>query len=165
MALGWTGIVISRRYSSSTQGTGPPLVLEGKAAALWGGSIGWPPFTAIVQVPAGGRFIVPDRAGLQRILSKHAFLKTITVPAGSFRGQDVPLTTVGSWSFIMTRPTLPDDLAYRLAKALHQGETALGRRLAQARETTAANTVAAAPNLTLIHPGVQRYLREIGLLR
>ena len=146
-------------------GDGPPLVLEGKAAALWGGSIGWPPFTAIVQGPAGGRFIVPDAAGLQRILVKHSFLKTITVPAGSFRGQDVALTTVGSWSFIMTGPTVPDDLAYRLAKALHEGEPALARRLSQGRETTAANTVAAASDLNLIHPGVWRYLREIGLLR
>jgi TRAP transporter TAXI family solute receptor len=146
-------------------GDGPPLVLAGKAAALWGGSVGWPPFTAVVQGPTGGRFIVPDPAGLRRILAKHAFLKTITVSAGSFRGQDMALTTVGSWSFIMTRPTLPDDTAYRVAKALHEGEAALGRRLLQARETTAANTVAAAPSLDLIHPGVQRYLREIGLIR
>ncbi len=129
-------------------GDGPPLVLEGKAAALWGGSVGWPPFTAIVQGPAGGRFIVPAAAGLRRILAKHSFLKTITVPAGSFRGQDITLTTVGSWSFIMTRPTLPDDTAYRVAKALHQGEAALGRRLLQGRETTANNTVAAAPDLS-----------------
>lgn len=42
---------------------------------------------------------------------------------------------------------------------------AIGRRLAQARETTAANAVAAAPRTDLIHPGVQRYLREQGLLR
>ena len=146
-------------------GDGPPLVLDGRAAALWGGSIGWPPFLAVVQGPAGGRFIVPDAAGVQRILAKHAFLKTITVPAGSFRGQDVPLATVGSWSFVMTRLTLPDDTAYRLAKALHRGESALGRRLPQGRETTAANTATAVPNIDLIHPSVQRYLREIGALR
>ncbi len=137
-------------------GDGPPLVLERKAGALWGGSVGWPSFTAVVQGPAGGRFIVADGTGLRRILAKHSFLKTITVPAGSVRGQDVALTTVGSWSFIMTRPTLPDDTAYQVAKALHEGEAALGRRLLQGRETTAANTVAAAPSLDLIHPGVQR---------
>jgi TRAP transporter TAXI family solute receptor len=146
-------------------GDSPPLVLDGRAAALWGGSIGWPPFLAVVQGAAGGRFIVPDAAGVQRILAKHAFLKTVTVPAGSFRGQDVPLATVGSWSFVMTRLTLPDDTAYRLAKALHRGESALGRRLPQGRESTAANTAAAAPNIDLIHPGVRRYLREIGALR
>jgi TRAP transporter TAXI family solute receptor len=146
-------------------GDGPPLVLQGRAAALWGGSIGWPPFTAVVQGPAGGRLIVPDAAGIQRILAKHTFLKPITVPGGSFQGQDIPLTTVGSWSFIMTRPTLPEELAYRLARALHRGEAALSRRLPQGRETTASNTAAAVPNLDLIHPGVQRCLREIGLLR
>jgi hypothetical protein len=48
---------------------------------------------------------------------------------------------------------------------LHRGEAALGRRLPQARETTAANTVAAARRTNLIHPGVLRYLGEIGLIR
>jgi TRAP transporter TAXI family solute receptor len=146
-------------------GDGPPLVLDGRAAALWGGSIGWPPFLAVVQGPAGGCFIVPDAAGVQRILAKHAFLKSVTVPAGSFRGQDLSLATVGSWSFVMTRLTLPDDTAYRLAKAFHRGEAALSRRLPQGRESTAANTAAAAPKIDLIHSGVRRYLREIGALR
>ena len=146
-------------------GDGPPLVLDGRAAALWGGSIGWPPFMAVAQGSAGGRFIIPDAAGVRRILAKHSFLKPITVPAGSFPRQEAPLSTVGSWSLVMTRRTLPDDLAYRLAKALHQGEAALSLRLPQARETTAANTVAAVPHLDLIHPGVKRYLREVGLLR
>ncbi|HSB68726.1 MAG TPA: TAXI family TRAP transporter solute-binding subunit [Candidatus Methylomirabilis sp.] len=146
-------------------GDGPPLVLEGRAAALWGGSVGWPPFLAVAQGPAGGRFIIPDAAGVQRILSTHPFLKPITVQAGSFPGQVVPLHTVGSWSFILTRRTLPDNLAYRLAKALHQAQEVLSRRLPQARETAAANTIGAAPRLDLIHPGVQRYLRELGMLR
>lgn len=42
---------------------------------------------------------------------------------------------------------------------------ALATRLEQARESTAANTVAAAPRADLIHPGAQKYFREIGLLR
>jgi TRAP transporter TAXI family solute receptor len=146
-------------------GDGPPLVLDGRAAALWGGSIGWPPFMAVANGPHGGRFIMPDASGIQRVLEKHPFLKVVQVPSKAFPGQDAPLTTVGSWSFVMTRPTLAEDTAYRLARALHQGEAALGRRLAQARESTAANTVAAVPNTALLHPGVQKYLREIRLLR
>ena len=89
----------------------------------------------------------------------------MSVPAGVYPGLDAQLASVGSWSFIMARPTLGDDVAYRLARALHQGEEALARRLPQARETTATNTVAAAPRLELIHPGVLRFLREIGLIR
>jgi uncharacterized protein len=41
----------------------------------------------------------------------------------------------------------------------------LAEKFVQARETTAANTVASAPSLELIHAGVLRYLREIGLTR
>jgi TRAP-type uncharacterized transport system substrate-binding protein len=48
---------------------------------------------------------------------------------------------------------------------LHKGEAAIGNRLEQARESTLANTLAAAPEVNLIHPGVQKYLREIGLLK
>ena len=126
-------------------GDGPAMVLDGRVAALWGGGIGWPGFTAVARGPAGARFIVPDADGIRRILAKHAFLKPMTVPAGSYPGQSAAIASVGSWSFVMARPTLDETLAYRLARALHRGEAALGARLAQARETTAANTVAAAP--------------------
>src|SRR5947199_3849513 len=146
-------------------GDGPSMVLDGRVAALWGGGLGWPGFPAVATGAAVARFLVPDGNGIKRILAKHAFLKPMSVPAGVYPGLDAPLASVGSWSFIMARPTLGDDVAYRLARALHQGEEALARRLPQARETTAANTVAAAPRLELIHPGVRRFLREIGLVR
>jgi TRAP transporter TAXI family solute receptor len=144
-------------------GDGPAMVMDGRVAALWGGGSGWPGFAAVARGPAGARFIVPDTDGIRRILAAHTFLKPMTVPAGSYPGQSAPIASVGSWSFIMARPTLDEGLAYRLARALHRGEAALGARLAQARETTAANTATAAPRADLIHPGVRRYLREIGL--
>jgi TRAP transporter TAXI family solute receptor len=146
-------------------GDGPTMVMDGRVAALWGGGIGWPGFTAVARGPAGGRFLVPDLDGIHRIVSKHPFLQLMPVPANSFPGQTADLVSVGSWSFIMARPALPDDVAYRLARALHRGEAALGARLAQARETTAANTVAAVARPELLHPGVRRYLTEAGLLR
>jgi len=146
-------------------GDGPTMVMDGRAAALWGGGIGWPGFGAVAKGPAGGRFIAPTAAEIERIRAKHAFLKPLTIPAGSYPGQDTAINSVGSWSFVMTRATLSDDVAYRLARALHRGEADLARRLPQAAETTAANTVAAVPRADLIHPGAARYLKEIGLLR
>ena len=67
-------------------GDGPAMVLDGRAAALWGGGIGWPGFTAVAGGPAGARFLVPDAAGIEKIQVKHAFLKTLTVPAGAYPG-------------------------------------------------------------------------------
>ncbi len=119
----------------------------------------WP--SALAEVEA----VAAIRLGILQDPNHAAFLRRLTVPAGSYPGQDVPISSVGSWSFVMARPTLPDDIAYRLARALHRGEAAVGSRLSQARETTMANKVAAAPRLDLIHPGVLRYLREIGLMR
>ena len=94
-----------------------------------------------------------DADGLRAIQAKHPFLKPMTIPAGSYPGQDAPIASVGSWSFILAAPTLPEDVAYRLARALHRGEADLVRRLPQARETTAANTAAAAPPARADPPG------------
>lgn len=146
-------------------GDGPAMVLDGQVAALWGGGTGWPGFTAVARDPAGARFIAPDGDERARILAKHGFLKPLTIAAGTYPGQSEAIASVGSWSFVLARPTLDDGTAYRLVRALHHGEAALGQRLAQARETTAANTAQAAPRPELIHPGVLRYLREIGITK
>ena len=145
-------------------GDGPAMVMDGRVAALWGGGSGWPGFTAVAQGPAGARFIVPDASEIERILARHPFLKRLIMPAGSYPGLDEPLASVGSWSFILTRPTLADDVAYRLTRTLHRAEATLAGRLAQAQDTTVVNTCAAAPRTDLIHPGSRHYLREIGLL-
>ena len=146
-------------------GDGPAMVLDGRVAALWGAGIGWPGFAAVAGSPGGARFIAPDASEIARIKAKHTFLKPLTVPAGSYPNQNGQIETLGSWSFILARENLPDDVAYRLARTLHGVESAFCRKLAQACETTAANTVAAAPSLELIHPGVLKYFREIGVVK
>ena len=146
-------------------GDGPAMVLDGKVAALWGAGIGWPGFAAVSGGPGGGRFIAPDAEEIARIRAKHSFLKPLTVPAGSYPGQTSPINSMGSWSFVLTREDLPDDVAYRLARTLHGIEGAFCKKLPQACETTAANTVAAAPDVALIHPGVMKYFCEIGVVK
>jgi uncharacterized protein len=146
-------------------GDGPPMVLDGRAAAMWGGGVGWPPFMTIAKGTAGGRFVSPSAAEIERIMTKHPFLKGTVMPGGSYPGQAGPVNSVGSWPFVLSRASLPDDIAYRLARALHQGGKVLGARIEQAKESTLENTLAAAPRQDLIHPGVLRYMREIALVK
>jgi TRAP transporter TAXI family solute receptor len=143
-------------------GDGPAMVLDGRVAALWGGGAGWPGFTTVAKSDKGARFIAPDAGEIKRILAKHAFLKEVTQAAGSFPGQNDPIPSVGSWSFVMARPSLDEAVAYRLAKALDEVQK-LGAP-AQLVDTTAKNTVATAP-ADLLHPGVARYFRETRLMR
>jgi TRAP transporter TAXI family solute receptor len=146
-------------------GDGPAMVQDGRVAALWGAGIGWPGFAAMAASSGGARFVAPDADEIARIRAKHSFLKPLTVPAGSYPNQNGSINSVGSWSLVLVRESLPDDVAYRLARTLHGVESALCKKLAQACETTAANTIAAAPSLELIHPGVLKYFREIGVAR
>jgi TRAP transporter TAXI family solute receptor len=146
-------------------GDGPAMVQDGRVAALWGAGLGWPGFKTMSESPGGARFIAPNAEEIAQIRAKHTFLKPMVVAPGSYPNQPALIDSVGSWSFILARETLPDDIAYRLAKTLHGAETAFGEKLAQAKETTAVNTVAAAPNVELIHPGVLKYFREIGLVK
>jgi TRAP transporter TAXI family solute receptor len=146
-------------------GDGPAMVQDGRVAALWGAGIGWPGFKTMSESPGGARFIAPDAAEIAQIRGKHSFLKPLLIGANSYPNQPAPIASVGSWSYILTRETLPDDVAYRLAKTLHGAEGVMGAKLAQAKETTAGNTVAAAPELAMIHPGVLKYFREIGVVK
>jgi TRAP transporter TAXI family solute receptor len=146
-------------------GDGPAMVEDGRVAALWGAGIGWPGFAAVASSASGARFIAPSADEITRIRAKHAFLKPLMVPAGSYPKQAEPIASLGSWSFVLTREDLPDDVAYRLAKTLHGAEATFCKTLAQACETTAANTVAAAPRPELNQPGVVKYFREIGVMK
>ena len=82
-------------------GDGPLMVADGRVAALWGGGIGWPGFTAVMQ--AGGRFIGLTADEVAKVSAKHNFLKPITVPAGAYPGQKEAVNSVGSWSYILAR--------------------------------------------------------------
>ncbi len=142
---------------------GPPMLTDGRADALWGAGVGWPAFTALAK--SGGRFIAPNPNEVEMILKKNPALQAVTLPAKSYPGQDAPLHSVGSWSYVLASKDLKEDAAYLLARAVHRAEAPLAARLEQARETTMANTLVAAPRAELLHPGVRRYLREARIER
>jgi TRAP transporter TAXI family solute receptor len=142
---------------------GPPMLQSGKAAALWGAGVGWPAFAALAK--DGGRFIGPSEDEIKRILAKQPALQRVVMPANSYPNQKAEIPSVGSWSYVLANAKMSDETAYLLARAIHRAEAPLASWLEQARETTMANTVAAAPRPELIHPGVQKYLREASLLR
>jgi TRAP-type uncharacterized transport system substrate-binding protein len=135
------------------------MLMDGRASALWGAGVGWPAFTALAR--QGGRFIAPDAAEVQTILKKNPALQAVTLPAKSYPGQDQALASVGSWSYVLSNRNLSEEAAYLLARAVHWAEAPLAARLEQARETTMANTLVAAPRRELIHPGVLKYLGEM----
>jgi TRAP transporter TAXI family solute receptor len=144
-------------------GDGPVMLREGKVAAVWGGGTGWPGFVTVMK--QGGRFIAPTAGDIARILAKHSYLGDLSLPANSYPGQPDAIRSVGSWSFVLARPTLDERLTYQLTRALRRNEKAFAALLPQASESTAANTAVAAFRQELLHPGTRKYLQEIGLVK
>ena len=104
-------------------GDGPAMVLDGRVAALWGGGIGWPGFTAVGRRRRAARASSrPTPTRSRRIQAKHAFLKPMSVPAGSLSrpGRGDRLGRLVELHHGAARRS-PDDAAYRLARALHRG--------------------------------------------
>ncbi len=143
---------------------GPPMVIDGRAAALWGAGNRWPGFVKVAGNPRGARFVVPTASEIARIHAKHGFLTRLTVPGGLYPGQHDPIDTVGSWSFILARADLDDPVGHRLAASLYKIERAstLSRPLA---ETTVKNTLAAISGPEMLQPGVARFYKEAELLK
>lgn len=141
-----------------------PMLLDGRAAGLWGGGVAWPAFSALAHSPGGARFIVPDDRESAAILARFPFLKRLTVAPHTYAGQEQAIVSIGSWSVVLARAAMDDAIAYRLAKAVHEGEASMAARVASGRETRSINTWVAAARPADIHPGVLRYLHDAGLV-
>lgn len=143
---------------------GPELVINGGAAALWGGGYRWPGFITVTGNPRGGRFVAPDEKEIARIREKHPFLARLVLPAGLYPGQHEAIPTVGTWSFVLARADLEEQTGFRLAQALHKVERAnlLNKTLI---ESTVKNTLAAVTNHDLLQPGVLAYYKKANLIQ
>jgi TRAP transporter TAXI family solute receptor len=143
---------------------GPTLVIERRAAALWGSGYRWPGFIEMTNQPAGARFVVPTAAEIARIRAKYPFLAELSVPGGQYPGQYEPITTVGAWGYILCRPDLDDGIGYRIARSLYRAERS-SMPSKHTAQTTARNTLAAITSLDALQPGVLRFYREAKLVQ
>jgi hypothetical protein len=128
-------------------GDGPAMVQDGRAAALWGAGIGWPGLPRWRQ----RRRRALHRAGCRRDRAhprQAHVLKPLTVPAGSYPKPDRS-DRLGRLLELCADAREPARRR-RLSAGAHAARAggAFCKKLPQACETTAANTVAAAPKRT-----------------
>lgn len=143
---------------------GPTIVIERRAAALWGSGYRWPGFVELANQPAGVRFVVPTAPEIAQIRTEYPFLAQLVVPPGLYPGQYDPIVTVGAWSFILARPDLDDAIGHRLAKSLYRAERA-SLPSKYTVQTTVKNTLTAISSPDDLQPGVLRFYREAKLTR
>lgn len=143
-------------------GDGAAMALDGRADALWGGGLSWPGFVAVARGPGGARFIGPSAAAIDTLAQPGAVLKRLTVPPGSFPGQDRAIDTVGSWSLVLARPGFDAQAAYRIVRTLAGARSEMVARHPQGADSDPKLLAGLVPAAWLA-PGTARYLREAGI--
>lgn len=121
-----------------------------------------PPVAAIRElgIRRSFRLLPVEEDKQEEFLKKYPFYDRGTISASVY---DLPgdVSVVGSQNVIIIRRDLDDDLVYQMTKAVFENLPKLHASHPSARAISAKN--AAHPAIPL-HPGAERYLREVGAL-
>jgi hypothetical protein len=109
------------------------------------------------------RLIPLERDRITDIQSQSPFLlKTVMIPAGTYKGQANDIATIGADILLLCRSDLPDQLVLELTRSLF----AAVPELAAAHPAAAEIDPDRGPSASVpLHPGAARYYRERELLR
>jgi len=119
------------------------------------------PIPALLAAAHAMEFLQPSAEEVDIIRKQFPELSTSVVPAGTYPFLAADYHTVGLFNFAVAHQDLPDDLVYRIVKAVFDNRDELMKAQSSAKETLPANI---SRNTTLpLHPGAARYYREQGI--
>lgn len=123
------------------------------------------PHTAMTELFMTGnfRFLEMPQDKVDLITSTIPYMNPSIRPAGTYEGQDKDVTGWGSPYALVVREDFPEETAYQIAKALdeHYEEWVAIASNVEGSTLDAVVKNAYAP----LHPGVERYAREKGLIK
>jgi len=98
-----------------------------------------------------------------KIRAKYPFFVEVTIPAGSYRGQEEDVETVAVLATLVVRNDISEEVVYNLTKTLFEYQEDLTRAHSKGAEL---NLSTAIEGFTIdIHPGAAKYYREVGLMK
>jgi TRAP transporter TAXI family solute receptor len=106
-------------------------------------------------------FVRPSADQIALIRKALPEISRSTVPAQTYPTQERDYATIGLFNFAVAHKDLPDDLVYKIVKTVFDNREELMKVQSSAKETVPANI--ARDELLPLHPGAERYYREIGV--
>ncbi len=134
---------------------------DGRADLLVHGTPPGHPSVTEISVMSSVKFLSLSEDAINHLVDTYGMDQTV-LPAGSFRGQDQDVHTVG-WSVTLDATSrMPEEVAYLITKTVLEGREQLGvaHKSLQAFDPTQAARTVGVP----LHSGAERYYREVGLL-
>ena len=87
----------------------------------------------------------------------------VTIPGGTYTGQAQPVHTAALINFLVTHSEVPDEIVYAAIKALYAKLPELRASHPAAKDIAREAALASRP--IELHPGAERYFREMGVVR
>ena len=106
--------------------------------------------------------VVPIPADVVKKIGDAAYQPAM-IPANTYEGQDHDVPAVAIQNFLVTRADLPADVVYKMTKAVFENKDALVAAHTAAKGIDKANAVKSLP--VPLHPGAEKYFKEIGALK
>ncbi len=107
-------------------------------------------------------FVQADTAKLDAITAKMPYYSRYDIPAGSYRGMDEDAHTLKIVTELFTSPNIEDEVVYDFVKQALDNAADYRDSHVVCREITAES---AAKSIIPLHPGAEKYYREVGAIK
>ncbi len=106
--------------------------------------------------------VVPIPADVVAKVGDPAY-QSAPIPARTYEGQDADVPTAAVQNFLVTSEAVPTDVVYAMTKAMFTNLPALVAAHSAAKAIKLENAIKSLP--VPLHPGAEKYYREVGLLK
>ncbi|MBQ8015489.1 MAG: TAXI family TRAP transporter solute-binding subunit, partial [Clostridia bacterium] len=101
-----------------------------------------------------------DAEHLAALQAEYGFYAEYTVPAGTYNGIDVDVTTVAVKATFIVSNDLDEETVYQLTKAIYENKDEYSHEKASEMSNEYAVSSISVP----FHPGAERYFKEVGAI-
>ncbi len=123
------------------------------------------PTTAIVELATtkAVRVLPIDDAKAQELIKKYPYYATYTIPKDTYKGMTADVPTIVVKATLICRKDLDNDLVYKLTKALFDYKGDIAQAHAKGQFLTIEDAVKGIS--VPLHPGAEKYFKEVGALK
>ncbi|NLC77502.1 MAG: TAXI family TRAP transporter solute-binding subunit, partial [Clostridia bacterium] len=98
---------------------------------------------------------------VNQVLASKPYYNRAVIPAGTYDKQTEDVLTLAVWNSVIVHERMPEETAYNIAKAIFENIQDIINVYPGAVDTTPENLISSAQ--APLHPGVIKYLKEIGM--
>lgn len=109
----------------------------------------------------GVKLLSIDEEHMAKLLADCPAYSNVTIPGGSYKGTDEDVVALGCTTILFTNAEMPEDIVYQMTKAMYEDYD----NLVIVNSSMASMTPEEGPNTSItLHPGAEKYYKEIGAI-